>query len=204
MSIYFTADTHFGHDAIRVLADRPFESVEAMDMELVRRWNAIVKPGDTVWHVGDFAHRNATSIADYRSRMNGTIHLVLGNHDVGISGEQAKLFASIQTMAEVTTQGRTIILCHYPLREWDKAWRGAWHLHGHVHGRLDSELHGFSLDVGVDSHNYQPIGVDRIAELFDGRATPFLRDEHRAEQSRLQNEARRRRYVETSFIEGDI
>lgn len=201
MAIYFTADTHFGHDAIRTLADRPFATVEAMDNELVHRWNTIVKPGDTVWHVGDFAHRSSKSIADYRSRLNGTIHLVLGNHDTTISGKNASLFASVQTMAEVNTVGKTIILCHYPLREWDKAWRGAWHLHGHVHGRFDEDIYGHSLDVGVDSHNYQPINLDRISVLLAGRKTPFVRDELRSAQSRLQNESRRLRFANTPIVE---
>jgi calcineurin-like phosphoesterase family protein len=179
MATLFTSDTHFGHDTIRTLASRPFASLAEMDTELVTRWNAAVRPGDTVWHLGDFAHRNAASLADYRARLNGTIHLVLGNHDVTIKGDNLSLFASVQVMAEVTVRSKTIILCHYPLREWDKAWRGAWHLHGHVHGRLDTEVHGFSLDVGVDSHEYRPIGYERIAELLAGRTTPFVRHETR-------------------------
>jgi calcineurin-like phosphoesterase family protein len=193
MALYFTSDTHFGHDAIRILADRPFASLQAMDDEMVRRWNAVVQPGDTVWHLGDFAHRNSQSLADYRARLNGTIHLVLGNHDARVTGDNAKLFASVQLMAEVNTRAKTIILCHYPLREWDKAWRGAWHLHGHVHGRLDDDAYGFSLDVGVDSHDYRPIGVERIAELLSGRRSPFVKDETRAADSRRRNEMRRQR-----------
>ncbi len=191
MAIYFTSDTHFGHDTIRTLADRPFASLAEMDETLVSRWNEVVKPGDTVWHLGDFSHRNSTLIADYRSRLNGTIHLVRGNHDTGIKGENLALFASVQLMAEVTTRGKSIILCHYPLREWDKAWRGAWHLHGHVHGRLDEETIGFSLDIGVDSHNYQPVSFDQLMKVFSGRTSPFIKDEARAIESKRRNAQRR-------------
>lgn len=198
MAIYFTSDTHFGHESIRTLADRPFESLAEMDSELISRWNGVVKPGDTVWHLGDFAHRNSASLADYRARLNGTIHLVVGNHDVAIKGDNLALFASVQVMAEVTIRSKSIILCHYPLREWDKAWRGAWHLHGHVHGRLDDEAHGYSLDVGVDSHDYRPIGVERIAELFAGRTSPFVRDEARGAEAKRRNAQRRERALESS------
>ncbi len=176
MTIWFTSDTHFGHDAIRRLADRPFASLEAMDSALVQRWNAVVRPMDTVWHLGDFAHKSAASVADYRNRLNGKIHLITGNHDAHTLRDHSQLFVSVQDLAEVQTAGRTIILCHYPMREWDKAWRGSWHLHGHVHGRLDNQLHGCSLDVGVDSHDYAPIDVNRIAILFAGRANPFVHD----------------------------
>jgi calcineurin-like phosphoesterase family protein len=202
MALYFTSDTHFGHESIRTLADRPFASLPEMDNELVRRWNAIVKPGDTVWHLGDFAHRNSSSIADYRSRLNGSINLVLGNHDASIKGDNLALFASVQLMAEVTSRGKSIILCHYPLREWDKAWRGAWHLHGHVHGRLDEEINGYSLDVGVDSHDYQPVSFERIVELFAGRASPFVKDEARAAESKRRN-AQRLQRASTAGQAGD-
>jgi calcineurin-like phosphoesterase family protein len=63
MTIWFTSDSHFGHDAIRRLADRPFASLDEMDTALVDRWNGVVRPGDTVWHLGDFAHRSAKGIA---------------------------------------------------------------------------------------------------------------------------------------------
>jgi calcineurin-like phosphoesterase family protein len=176
MTTWFTSDTHFGHDAIRRLADRPFASTDAMDKVLVQRWNAVVQPTDTVWHLGDFSHKSAKSVPAYRQRLNGTIHLIAGNHDVQIRRDHPDLFASIQDMAEVTLAGKTIILCHYPLREWDKAWRGAWHLHGHVHGRLDSEPHGRSLDVGVDSHDFSPLNAAQIGALLSGRSNPFARD----------------------------
>jgi calcineurin-like phosphoesterase family protein len=193
MTVYFTSDTHFGHDAIRRLADRPYASLQAMDDALIANWNAVVKADDTVWHLGDFAHKSAPSPADYRQRLNGCIHLITGNHDRHTVRDHAGLFASIQDMAEVQVSGRTLILCHYPLREWDKAWRGAYHLHGHVHGRLDDEPFGFSLDAGVDSHEYAPIDITRITRLLADRVNPFTDAEDRATQSRRQSAAKRLR-----------
>ena len=52
--VFFTADTHFGDDAIRRYENRPFTDIEEMDRELIARWNAVVGPADTVWHLGDF------------------------------------------------------------------------------------------------------------------------------------------------------
>ena len=53
--VFVIADTHFGHKRVIEFeaAARPFATVEEHDAELVRRWNAVVKPKDTVWHVGD-------------------------------------------------------------------------------------------------------------------------------------------------------
>ena len=66
-----------------------------------------------------------------------------------------------------------IVLCHYPMREWNGCYRGAWHLHGHVHGRLNHAPLGHSMDVGVDSGGYRPWSFAEIAEVLKDRETPF-------------------------------
>lgn len=173
MSIFFTSDTHFGHEAIIRLAKRPFTSVLEMDAALITGWNATVAPGDTVYHLGDFCHRASLGARVYRERLNGRIHLVAGNHDQVTVARHAHLFESVRALSEITTGRRRIVLCHYPMREWPGAWRGVWHLFGHVHGRLDGEPHGLSLDAGVDSQGYRPILIDEVAEKLEGRANPF-------------------------------
>ena len=51
--IFFTSDLHFGHENVLRFDHRPFASVEEMDDELIRRWNAKVAPGDLVYVLGD-------------------------------------------------------------------------------------------------------------------------------------------------------
>ncbi len=53
--IFLTSDTHFGHGRILELSHRPFDSIEQHDDEIVRRWNEVVGPKDTVIHLGDVA-----------------------------------------------------------------------------------------------------------------------------------------------------
>lgn len=173
MTTWFTSDTHFGHEAIIGYAKRPFASVEEMDRVLIANWNAVVAPGDIVWHLGDFCYRAAADPAHYRSQLNGRIRLITGNHDARTVKRFAALFQSIDDFREIESSGRRLFLCHYPMREWPGAWRGAWHLFGHVHGRLDHEPNGMSLDVGVDSHGFRPVSLARIAQLLAGRRDPF-------------------------------
>ena len=52
--VFFTSDTHFDHEAIIWLCNRPFTCVEEMNDKLIENWNATVGPGDTVFHLGDF------------------------------------------------------------------------------------------------------------------------------------------------------
>ncbi len=172
MAIFFTSDTHFGHEAIIHLCKRPFGSVKEMNETLIARWNETVAPGDTVYHLGDFCHRNAHAVSEYRRELNGTIRLILGNHDVLSEADRAQ-FETISQMEQIRPDGYELFLCHYPMRDWDRCWRGAWHLFGHVHGRLDHAPHGYSLDVGVDSHDFRPWSLEEIASVMDTRENPF-------------------------------
>ena len=51
--IFFTGDLHFGHANVIAFDNRPFESVEEMDAELIRRWNNKVGKGDLTYVLGD-------------------------------------------------------------------------------------------------------------------------------------------------------
>lgn len=53
MSVFFTSDLHIGHENVLRFDSRPFQSVEEMDSEIIRRWNDKVKPGDLVYVLGD-------------------------------------------------------------------------------------------------------------------------------------------------------
>lgn len=173
MAIYFTSDTHFGHAAILKLSRRPFASVEEMDAALISSWNAMIAPGDTVYHLGDFCFRNARAATDYLAELNGEVHLIVGNHDGSTLKRHTESFASVNHIREIGVNGKAIVLCHYPMREWHGCWRGAWHLFGHVHGRLNHEPFGHSLDVGVDSNRFRPWRFEEIEALFAARSNPF-------------------------------
>jgi calcineurin-like phosphoesterase family protein len=173
MAVFFTSDTHFGHENIIRTCGRPFATVAEMDEALVARWNERVRPGDMVYHLGDFCYRSSRGADNYLRRLNGEIHLVAGNHDGETLSHHAQLFASVSVIREVHAGGRRIVLCHYPMREWHGSRRKAWHLFGHVHGRLNHQPHGYSLDVGADSHDFRPWGLDEIERQFGKRDDPF-------------------------------
>ena len=81
MTTWFTSDTHFGHERIIELSNRPFPDVETMNEAIIERWNAAVKPEDTVFHLGDVALGKIADSLPLVGRLNGTKILVLGNHD---------------------------------------------------------------------------------------------------------------------------
>lgn len=128
--VFFTSDSHFGHKGIITFSEtkpfRPFETIEEHDAELVRRWNAVVTPKDTVWHLGDFAFgRRNIAIAD---ELNGIKRLVMGNHDMYGAEEYLKYFRSVYGCA----QYKGMILSHIPVHECQLK-RYPINVHGHLH-----------------------------------------------------------------------
>lgn len=166
---FFTSDTHFDHESIIHLSNRPFKSVDEMNEALIANWNAVIGPKDTVWHLGDFSMGSNQRASVFADRLNGSIHLMEGNHDHKTVRDCASSFASIDLMKTISVDSQRIVLCHYPMREWDKAWRGSWHLFGHVHGRLDNEPFSKSMDVGVDSHHFRPLAFEEIRIFMQGQ-----------------------------------
>jgi calcineurin-like phosphoesterase family protein len=135
-----------------------------MDEALVAAWNAAVAPGDTVWHLGDFAVRVPLErAAGLLASLNGTKHLVAGNNDPSAL-RALPGWASVQDYAELALDGRRLVLCHYPLRAWNRQHRGALQLHGHSHGRLKPLPR--QVDVGVDAQHFRPVA---LAELLTRR-----------------------------------
>ena len=158
MAVFFTADTHFGDHRTINIGRRPFGSVAEMDAPLIARWNATVAPDDVVWHLGDVARR-AGDVAGLLERLNGTKHLLRGNNDPDAT-LAAEGWASVGDYAEIETDRRRLVLCHYPFRSWNGQHRGSINLHGHSHGRLKPMARQF--DVGVDVHRWAPVLLEQL------------------------------------------
>lgn len=159
MTVFFTADTHLGHTNIIKYANRPFSTCEEMDETIIRNWNRKVKGTDLVYHLGDFAFRNALN---YRMRLNGRVILIRGNHDKAhrING----VFNDVHEMFTFRDRERIIVLCHYGMRVWDGSHFGSWHLYGHSHGKLPGR--GKSFDIGVDAQNFEPRSLGEVIDIM--------------------------------------
>ncbi len=160
MTTFFTADTHFGHGGARALFRRPFGSTADMDAAMEANWNAVVAPGDEVWHLGDFAlGPKPAAQAALLGRLHGRKHLILGNNDAAATAALPG-WNSVSAYAELMMDGRRVVLCHYAFRSWRDMARGAVNLHGHSHGRLPPLLRQF--DVGVDVWDFRPVTLDAL------------------------------------------
>ena len=155
MSVYFTSDTHFGDTRILRAARRPFDTIAAHDAHLIAQWRATVGENDVVWHLGDVAPRyDAERLGMLLASLPGRKHLVTGNNDDAATRTHSA-WASVQDYAELMESATLCILCHYPLRTWNKIGKGAVDLHGHSHAMLKPLTR--QLDVGVDAWDYRPV-----------------------------------------------
>jgi len=188
-STYFISDTHFYHSNVIKYSSRPFSSAEEMNEQMIQNWNAMVKPGDNVYHLGDVSFGPYKETKTLLNRLNGDIHVILGNHDKiiykNINDLQSSLtLASVQNYKELKLGDPypMIVLFHYGQRVWNKSHYGSIHCYGHSHGNLPP--HGKSVDVGVDSieitrangenggkskFDYRPIHLDELLEYMSKR-----------------------------------
>ena len=144
---------------------RPFSCIEEMDQAIIDNWNAVVKPGDVVYHLGDFSFHRVERTSEIARSLKGRKFLVRGNHD---GWSDAKLrefgFAGVAwDLKTVRVGDQRIVLCHYPMLTWDRAHYGTWQLHGHSHGTLRPDPHSLRCDVGVDPWAMRPVSFDEVA-----------------------------------------
>jgi len=198
--VWFTSDTHFGHKNIIRYSNRPFDSVEEMDEELIKNWNAVVGENDIVYHIGDVSLTKYDKTLHILSRLNGRKHLITGNHEKSVMSKEynRQMFESINQLKKIYVEDpdvkggkQAIVLCHFAMRVWDKSHHGAWHLYGHSHDSLEYEKWGKSMDVGVDAAarvlgEYRPFSYEEVKAIMNKREIKVL-DHHTGRNEKKKN-----------------
>ena len=174
MATFFTADLHFGHGKIIEFCDRPFNDVSEMNQTLIKNWNNKVSNGDHVYIAGDLFYggrdaAGAKEALEIVKKLNGTLHLISGNHDLPYlkNMDYHYLFADVDKMRYLKHEGNEIILCHYPMAEWSGYFRGSWHIYGHIHNAKNPpydymKTNEKALNAGVDICNFEPVTFDEL------------------------------------------
>ena len=150
MSIFFTADLHFGHKNILKFQrhTRIGSTVDEMDEIIVSNWNSQVCDDDTVYLLGDVSFRKDAETEHLVRMLNGKIHLIKGNHDNIV---HKYLYKSVSEYKELKIDKKHVVLFHYPIVRWNRMHYGSYHLFGHSHGSYEHA--GRAMDIGLDSRN---------------------------------------------------
>ena len=155
--IWFTSDLHLGHASIIRHGYRPYSTVRHMNDRLVGI--------------------SADEVARYRERINcRNVYLVRGNHDLHFPEGTSPFSQELDYYEGLRTSGlerRRIVMCHYPIADWNGLNGGAIHRHGHIHAKMsynerNRERGLLRYDVGVDANGYAPVSLASIEAFFAG------------------------------------
>jgi len=179
---YFTSDTHFGHSNIIKYCNRPFKDAGEMDRALVSNWNELVKPEDTVYHLGDVAFASPERTTHIVSNLNGHKILILGNHDRAEKKMLDRGFQEVHQSLQIELEGGiTANLSHYPYRGTDDPHHKTKFDHknlkddgyllicGHVHTAWKTrpgQYKNVMINVGVDQWGFKPISETQLLEYL--------------------------------------
>ena len=133
--IFLTSDLHMGHDREFVWKVRRYDSVQAMNLAQVQKWNETVEDDDDIYVLGDLMLGDSNNI-EFIKQLKGKIHIVLGNHD---TANREKMYRELPNVVEVEGVGIRLkyrkyyfIMTHYPM----------------ITGNLEKEsLHQMSLNL---------------------------------------------------------
>lgn len=164
---WYISDTHFGHERIMRLANRPFASAEEMDKALTDNWNERVAQEDTVYHLGDVAFGPKNRQRETLCSLAGRKVLIIGSHDYDPSFLAECGFAEQHPWLVVEVCGTPVYLTHERPPALEALPEPCMHcLHGHDHRRRSD--HPF-LNIAVDLTGFRPLCADEIAERLDFR-----------------------------------
>ncbi len=154
MTIWLVSDTHFGHENIIRYCARPFANAAEMDAAMIERWNAVVKPEDHVWHLGDVAMRTHAMRAIV-PQLHGHKRLLRGNHDIFATADYVKVgFKEVAAYRVIDN----VICSHIPIHELSLKLQWLGNIHGHIHER--PSFGPRYLNVSVEQTDYRPITLE--------------------------------------------
>lgn len=174
---------------------RNFQTLEEMNELIVSNINKYVKANDILYHLGDWSFGGIENIWNFRKQIKcKNIYLIPGNHDHHIKknkilpncviksslikSEYRDVYAQemftevLPELTKIVIDKQEVILCHFPLEEWENMDRGSIHLHAHCHHTKDyTDLNMYSkrMDVGMDWEEFRPYSWEEIKKEMKER-----------------------------------
>ncbi len=181
---FITSDLHLDHENVIKHFHRPFVGVADMRESIIDEINALPE-GSTLYILGDFvisSRKNA--LRRILERLKPKLVFVPGNHDFRLSSVFAE-FGVVDRLHEVNHNDVKIVMCHFPMMEWNRGQYGSLHMHGHTHGGLEPQ--GKMLDVAWDKHR-RILSLDEAFALAD--VNPIYQPCHNKNNGKHRHEIR--------------
>ncbi len=152
---WIISDTHFFHENIGRYCNRP----ENWQELIIKNWNDLISPDESVLHLGDFALGKKSNFELLTSSLNGRLFLIQGNHDrLSQSFCEAHGVILIKNSLQVELENQIkLIFSHRPIVPLEDGWIN---LHDHIHNvpppPEGSNLGPNHINMSVEVREYRP------------------------------------------------
>jgi len=161
---WIISDTHFFHENIGRYCNRP----ENWQELIIKNWNDLISPDETVLHLGDFSFGKRSNFDILTELLHGKIILIRGNHDRlgrvryesrGVTIVNEPIYSELDEKVKV-------IFSHWPVVPLEAGWIN---LHGHIHNNPPPP-HGSTLgpnhiNMSIEVREYRPW---RLKDIIPG------------------------------------
>lgn len=175
--IFVVSDWHFNHSREFIYGVRGFHSVEEMNEAIIERHNSTVDSDDDVYVLGDLCLGGGEPGITAKNkalieRMNGRIHIILGNHDTPARQEMYRMCNNVVEVVYATMvhyRGYHFYLSHFPTLtanlEKEPLKQCTINLFGHTHSSdpFYQDM-PFMYNCAIDAHNCYPVLLDDAIE----------------------------------------
>ena len=171
---WIISDTHWNHQNIVEYSGRPVNHNELMQ----QNWRKLVKPEDTVLHLGDVLMGRQDLWKSMPGWLPGKVTMIVGNHDhdhkVRFMEEEWGWTTSYEYLRE-DYRGYEIWFTHYPFMasqdprstnntdmRYNKLPENYINVHGHIHEKETGDLQ--RINVSVEKIGYQPVNLKLLLD----------------------------------------
>lgn len=170
LDTWIISDTHFFHENIGRYCSRP----ENWQELIIKNWNDLVSPDETILHLGDFALGNKSNFDLLAGMLNGRLVLIQGNHDrISKSYCEPRGVTLIKNSLHVQISDQMkLIFSHRPIVPLEDGWIN---LHGHIHN-VPPPAEGCNLgpnhiNMSVEVREYRPWRLGDILKSIKDHPT---------------------------------
>lgn len=172
--VFFSSDSHLGHNKEFLYTPRGFKSIEEHNAAIIANWNSVVTDEDTVYVLGDLVLGDIEEGMRLLKQLKGKIIVIKGNHDSSTKlqryMEEDNNIQEWYYAYELKYKKYYFWLSHYKTEtanyDDDKPWaKHLINLHGHSHSSEKFEYgNPYQYNVALDAHNNFPVSIEQILE----------------------------------------
>ena len=177
-NVWVTADTHFHQKEVLHFYDvdsgskdpmRKFDSIEEMNDRIIDEWRECLKPGDSLWHLGDCVFNDEKGWKWFNETMPDVLKgvgatIILGNHDNGMKLAQSGFFDNVDGDIDARSNFG-FYASHEPMHidalwHWERTQPPSVNIHGHIHAFAD--IGPLWMNVCVEKTDYKPVNLEDL------------------------------------------